>query len=196
MKIEISDSLCKQYEQFIKDRFLSDDVAKSIENLIENELRKFCVSGYEIDWLTGAKTRFQLERDLSNAIFGNGWSDDSILSSRYLCIDIDNFKKYLDFYGLPAGDNILKKIAEKLSEKYSEANIYRIGGDEFAVEIGDIPLNPLEIDKDINLKYSIVDIAVKRNDRKHHANRVVMFHIDKGIIEASESVTKIECIYP
>lgn len=196
MKIEISDSLFEQYRQLIKSRFLTDDVAERIESLIEIELRKFCVSGNELDSLTGVKTRFQLDWDIDKALWGNGWSDTSIVRNRYLCVDIDNFKKYLDFHGLSNGDKILKKIAEHLKEKYSESKVYRIGGDEFVAEIGDLLFTPFEIDKDINLKYSIVDVAVQRNDQRHHSNRVIMFNFDKGIVEATEEVTKIECRYP
>jgi diguanylate cyclase (GGDEF)-like protein len=196
MKIEIPDSLFEQYKELIKSRFLTDDVSKSIESLIEIELRKFCVSGFELDGLTGTKTRFQLQKDLTNALFGEGWNDNSIYRNKYLCLDIDNFKKFLDFHGPSKGDKILKKIAKYLKEKYSDSNVYRIGGDEFVVEIGELNFTPFKVDEDINLKYSIVDVAVQRNDRKHHANRVIMFNLDKGIVEASENVTKIECRYP
>lgn len=196
MKVEISDSLFEQYQQLIKTRFLSDNVSKFLEQLIEIELRRYGVSGYELDNLTKTKSRFQLDRDLNQYLFGEGWNDHSIFTTNYLCLDIDNFKKYLDFYGLKAGDKILIKIAEQLKENYSDSKIYRFGGDEFVVEIGDFSFTKIEVDKDINLKYSKVNVVVQRNDRKHHAHRVIMFNLDKGIVEASENITNVECRYP
>lgn len=195
MKIEITDALFERYRQLIKQRYYSDDVAEHVERLIELELRKSCVPGYEMDGLTGAKSRFQLEYDLNRALWGNGWSDRSIFRNRYLCLDIDNFKSYVDVHGLPAGDEVLVEIARQLGEKYPNANIYRIGGDEFVVELGALPCVPLQVDPDVNLKYSIVDVAAQRNERRHHAHRVIMFYLDKGIVEASAQVTRIECKY-
>ncbi len=196
MKIEITDSLFEQYHQLIKDRFHSDDVGEYVERLIELELSKCCAPGYELDGLTGAKSRYQLEHDLNHALWGGGWSDRSIFRNQYLCLDIDNFKNYLDSHGLTVGDEFLVEIAEQLRQKHPNANIYRIGGDEFVVELGGLPFVPLQVDRDVNLKYSIVDVAAQRNDRRHHANRVIMFNLDKGIVEASEQVTNIECKYP
>jgi len=196
MKIEITDSLFERYRQLIKEKYYSDDVAEHVQRLIELELRKACVPGYEMDGLTGAKSRFQLEYDLNRITWGSGWDDRSIFRSKYLCLDIDNFKSYIDVHGLTAGDEVLVEIANRLRGKYPDANVYRIGGDEFVVELGDLPFMPLQLDHDVNLKYSIVDVAVQRNDQRHHANSVIMFNLDKGIVEASEQVTNIECKYP
>jgi len=196
MKVEISDSLFEQYKEFIKTRFLTENISEQIEQLIERELNKYCVLGRELDVLTGTKTRHQLIQDLTRSLGGQGYNDNSILKTTFLCLDIDNFKKYLDFHGLTAGDQILIKIAEQLKRNYPKSNIYRIGGDEFVVEIGELNFTPFEIDKNINLKYSIVDISVQRDERSHHTNGLIMLNLHKGIIYASKNVTKIECKYP
>ena len=48
-----------------------------------------------------------------------------------LC-DIDHFKKYNDFYGHPAGDEVLQMVAHTLSTNCrSEDGVYRVGGEEF-----------------------------------------------------------------
>lgn len=196
MKVEISDSLFEQYREFIKTRFLTENISEQIEQLIERELNKYCVLGRELDVLTGTKTRHQLIQDLTKSLGGQGYKDNSILKIKFLCLDIDNFKKYLDFHGLTAGDEILKKVAEQLKRNYPNSNIYRIGGDEFVMEIGELNFTPFEIDKDINLKYSIVNISVQRNERGHHARGLIMLNLHKGIIYASKNVTEIECKYP
>ena len=61
-------------------------------------------------------------------------------SSRYnhemtlLMMDIDNFKSVNDTYGHAAGDIILKKVANLLTNAFRTVDyICRIGGDEFAV---------------------------------------------------------------
>jgi len=47
-------------------------------------------------------------------------------------IDINNFKKYNDFYGHHFGDQILKRVADALLKvKRASDNLYRVGGDEF-----------------------------------------------------------------
>lgn len=193
MKIEITDSLFEEYCQLIKERYFSENVGEHIEHLIKSELYKFCVSGYELDALTGTKTRYQLEQDINCALWGESGNDLSIFRNRYLCLDIDNFKKYIDFHGLTAGDQMLVEIAQQLRQKYPNANIYRFGGDEFVVELGPLPFIPLKIHDDVTIKYSIVDIAVERNARRHHSHRVIMFNLDKGIVEASEQVMNIKC---
>lgn len=51
-----------------------------------------------------------------------------------IMIDIDNFKKYNDTYGHPAGDALLKWIGKVLRESIREVDVpARYGGEEFAV---------------------------------------------------------------
>jgi two-component system cell cycle response regulator len=51
-----------------------------------------------------------------------------------LMFDLDNFKRYNDFYGHLEGDRVLKKIGEiiKHSIRHNVDSGYRYGGDEFA----------------------------------------------------------------
>ena len=51
-----------------------------------------------------------------------------------LIIDIDWFKKYNDFHGNKKGDSILKKLVILLKNETQDSdNIYRFGGEEFAI---------------------------------------------------------------
>ncbi|MGN0399519.1 MAG: GGDEF domain-containing protein, partial [Blautia sp.] len=51
-----------------------------------------------------------------------------------ILIDVDNFKSVNDTYGHAAGDIILKKVANLLTNAFRTVDyICRIGGDEFAV---------------------------------------------------------------
>jgi len=51
-----------------------------------------------------------------------------------IVIDLDHFKDINDLYGHPAGDDVLIRVAQILSENVRcNDECYRIGGDEFIV---------------------------------------------------------------
>lgn len=55
-----------------------------------------------------------------------------------ILMDIDNFKKYNDTYGHPAGDNLLKVLTAAVSEVVRDHDIFaRYGGEEFAIILRD-----------------------------------------------------------
>ena len=84
------------------------------------------------DQLTGLYNRRALLRDLDlllNSSESNKEEPFSLLS-----IDIDRFKQLNDSLGHFAGDQILIKIAERLSiDRTDDYKVYRQGGDEFIV---------------------------------------------------------------
>ncbi len=76
------------------------------------------------------KTAFQqcVERQLEDI--------ERLGSIALLIVDLDDFKFVNDRYGHPCGDYVLKEMAGRLRETFSDAaGIGRIGGDEFAIAL-------------------------------------------------------------
>ena len=68
----------------------------------------------------------------------------------FLILDIDHFKEINDRNGHPAGDRVLKRLAENLKELFENRGILgRLGGDEFVALIYH-PMTKTEIEKLLN----------------------------------------------
>lgn len=81
----------------------------------------------------------------------------------FMVIDVDFFKSINDTYGHPAGDAVLKGVAGKLSDAFSEFGaVGRMGGDEFAVIIRDMSMSEVKDRLDAYFE----DIANILPDRK------------------------------
>ena len=85
-----------------------------------------------IDDVTGIANRRQFDRQLNRAWLNAQKTGNPL--SLLLC-DIDHFKRFNDYYGLPAGDACLKKIAELLQETVQRPRdlTARYEGDKFAI---------------------------------------------------------------
>lgn len=82
------------------------------------------------DHLTGAKNRRAFDRDIAEIDINS----DVISAATIIFIDLDRFKDVNDVYGHDAGDQVLAKVAERLTNCLLEdMTLYRIGGDEFAI---------------------------------------------------------------
>lgn len=89
-----------------------------------------------IDWLTGCFNRRAFIEMTEQLNFTH------TESHALLMIDIDNFKLINDHYGHLVGDEVLKLIATTLKNSMREEDIFaRIGGEEFALLLKNIPRN-------------------------------------------------------
>jgi len=79
------------------------------------------------DELTGALNRRAFNEALESLI-----SQKQDGSSLIIC-DIDHFKKFNDNHGHLLGDQVLKVVANRLSQYDVNASTYRFGGEEFAI---------------------------------------------------------------
>jgi diguanylate cyclase len=83
------------------------------------------------DQLTGLGNRRRLT-DTLDPIFTSAPSARPSLA--FLFIDLNRFKQVNDFFGHPAGDEILRQVAVRLAESVQPSDlVVRIGGDEFGV---------------------------------------------------------------
>ncbi|MAL09776.1 MAG: hypothetical protein CMF74_08950 [Maricaulis sp.] len=83
------------------------------------------------DALTGLANRSRFRVRLADAL-----SDASRDRSPFavVCLDLDRFKSANDIFGHAAGDAVLKKVAERITERLAPGETAaRLGGDEFAL---------------------------------------------------------------
>jgi diguanylate cyclase (GGDEF)-like protein len=198
MKIDIPDTLYQSYAEIIKNRpHYFGSVDESIQRLIELELRRLAAPGYATDGLTRCKTHHQLKFDLTEALMRNSWKEPALLSTQYLCMDIDDFRQYLCDHGPGKGDEVLVDLANQLIEKYTATDVYRFGGDEFVVHLGSREYLPIKPPSEIRLKHSIVDVVAQTsNSRFHHLHSLIMLYIHRGVVESEEPGKKIMFRYP
>lgn len=191
MQVEIADSLYNQYQLLIEELMLAPDVPSRLQQLIENELLSW--RGRDgVDRLTGCKTRDQLLENIYRATSSE--DGQAFYRGDFACLDIDDFMTYLNAAGPAAGDKVLKDIGTELRQIYSDANVYRFGGDEFVIELRGRPYSPAQTPDGVILKHSIVRIVAKKNWRRsHHVNRLIFFYLDKGVVDATREGTEITC---
>lgn len=110
------------------------DVLKSFAALVVDELELRRIA--QTDHLTGAVSRrgFLLELEKAIAAFKR-----SQTPSAFIMLDIDHFKQINDTYGHPAGDVVLKAVAEELRSQLRPGDtLGRLGGEEFGILLENI----------------------------------------------------------
>ncbi len=81
----------------------------------------------EHDALTGLRNHGAFQKQLDELIEGG-------VAFALLMLDLDAFKGYNDAHGHPAGDALLRRIADAMRESLrDEDRVYRYGGDEFSI---------------------------------------------------------------
>jgi len=90
----------------------------------------------EFDSLTGLANRHNITRKIDATL--NAYASAK-RNCAVMMLDLDRFKQVNDTLGHPAGDALLKQVAERLRSIVPEGNeIGRLGGDEFQVMLPDM----------------------------------------------------------
>ena len=92
------------------------------------------------DMLTDLFTKHVTREFIEKKIDELRFIGDSKLYNAFFIIDLDDFKDVNDLMGHLFGDAIISEVAKKLKRTFRESDILgRIGGDEFAVFMSDVP---------------------------------------------------------
>jgi len=107
---------------------------------LPDEERALIMEYIEKDPLTGAYNKRRFEQDVNIEVMKTERTGRDV---SLLIIDIDYFKHYNDTYGHPAGDGLLREMVTCLRGSLRAYNqeVYRIGGEEFAILIPETELN-------------------------------------------------------
>lgn len=110
-------------------------VAEVISTVLSIELSRY-------DALTRLKNRESLDKEIKDEIYKAVVFRKNFIT---LMIDIDDFKEINDVYGHQLGDFILVNISNILRSQTRETDlIFRYGGDEFLVVIGNVNRSSVE----------------------------------------------------
>lgn len=103
-------------------------------NRVNAELQRLAIT----DALTNVYNRHMFDERLQE-YFEQAELNDSYLS--LLMIDLDEFKKYNDYYGHVKGDELLTEVAQLIQQELTgEATFARYGGEEFSIILPNIKL--------------------------------------------------------
>jgi diguanylate cyclase len=110
-------------------------LARQFVMLVENQSLLSEVSREAFrDSLTGLANRAHFLHQLEQAVALQ--RQDAAAPVAVMCLDLDNFKSVNDALGHPAGDELLIRVAERITTSLGETGtVARLGGDEFAVVI-------------------------------------------------------------
>lgn len=137
-----------------------------------------------VDGLTGVANRRAFD-DLLNQEWRRASRNGDSLS--LLMVDVDDFKRFNDFYGHQAGDDCLRKVAGKIQQlaKRPGEVVARYGGEEFAVLLPNCSLSDSR-DFAEYIRQKIYEMAIT-----HEASTVLPFvTISIGVADSDSIATQ------
>jgi diguanylate cyclase (GGDEF)-like protein/hemerythrin-like metal-binding protein/PAS domain S-box-containing protein len=101
--------------------------------------RNYAQANALTDGLTGLANRRHFDEVLTTELFRLRRTGGNLA---LVMLDVDQFKRYNDYYGHPAGDECLRRLAQALRGSFQRASDFgaRYGGEEFAVVMPDTDL--------------------------------------------------------
>jgi len=115
-----------------------DEQDKEIKRLSQEAL---------IDTVTGLKNRRAFEGEITEEV--KAVNDSRRAGMALMLLDLNLFKPINDTFGHPAGDEVLRRVAKKLSlfSRGGTDGIYRLGGDEFGIMLRDFSIDGDQAEK-------------------------------------------------
>ena len=165
----------KGMELGINDYFIYPVDKSELQARVKTQLRR---KQYQDDLRTELEESVDLStKDGLTGLFNRRYFDIHIKqmsekvkdSGRKLCMmmfDMDHFKKVNDTYGHPAGDAVLKQLAETLISNFRVTDlISRYGGEEFVVLLSDIDIeNAMKVAEKTRSAIEAVDFVIPDHD--------------------------------
>ncbi|MEG1683902.1 MAG: EAL domain-containing protein, partial [Oscillospiraceae bacterium] len=127
---------------YIVKPFIPAVVTRRVSNVLESNHRfKEMVRAYnamsvqvKTDQMTGLTNRVSMEERITQRL------EDGVGTALMIMLDIDNFKQINDSRGHDYGDKIICAVADQLRLHFQKEDLVaRMGGDEFAAFVCDIP---------------------------------------------------------
>lgn len=141
----------------VENSLLLEDLSNAKKDLERTNSKLLYTS--ENDLLTGLKNRAAFEKYFANAL-KNAEREQNVLALIYL--NIDKFKEVNETYNYEVGNQLLKKLADRLQTKFpANTIISRFGGDEFVIALqgyqngNDISFFLQDIQNALNLPFEI-----------------------------------------
>ncbi|MEG1687735.1 MAG: EAL domain-containing protein, partial [Angelakisella sp.] len=175
---------------YIVKPFIPEVVTRRVKNVVESNRRfKEMAKEYytmseqvKTDLMTGLINRVSAEKMMTKRL------ESATGDCAMVMLDIDYFKNINDTYGHDCGDRVICGVADKLRSFFRKDDIVaRMGGDEFAVFIGDIPSVALVENKAWELCRSLADSTI--------AGIEVKITCSVGIAVSSEQAQFFEVLY-
>ncbi|MGA9852052.1 MAG: EAL domain-containing protein [Gammaproteobacteria bacterium] len=123
----------KRLVEQLNTRFAFADIADELRNEMSDRkhAEELLIQLANFDSLTGLPNRTQFEQKLANAIIRARRGDAQLA---VLFVDLDRFKHINDSLGHSTGDEVLKRVAQRLKRCIGDRDtVARLSGDEFIV---------------------------------------------------------------
>lgn len=142
-----------------------------------------------IDKVTGISNRYRLE-DFLQREWGYAIRNQTFLS--VIMIDIDSFKLYNDYYGHPAGDLCLRKVAQSIKNtiKRPKDLVARYGGEEFLVVLSDINLEGAMVVAE-NIRLQVKALAIPHQGSEHNNHLTISLGVANKIPQINCHVSSL-----
>jgi diguanylate cyclase (GGDEF)-like protein len=138
-------------------RLLRGAASETAAALVRAESYREATAGAATDPLTGLPNRRYFD-EFAALIGGGRRSGDGVA---VLMIDIDKFKGLNDTFGHPAGDQVLRSVAEAITSAVRDQDVpARIGGEEFAVLLRNPgPMDAVEVGERVRQAVRSLDLG-------------------------------------